>query len=66
MRTMLAMGSMQSALENQASHLGDCTARGLQQWTRNDYTNTLLTTKHGGPLWKDVVYRTVIDEDTQE
>eukprot|EP00974_Lingulodinium_polyedra_P097726 9473032-Lingulodinium_polyedra.AAC.1 len=38
MRTMLAMGSMQNALEDHEPHLGYCKARGLQQWARKDYT----------------------------
>eukprot|EP00974_Lingulodinium_polyedra_P114711 11108688-Lingulodinium_polyedra.AAC.1 len=52
---------MHSALQGQEPHLGYCKARGLQQWTNKDYTRALLTTKHGGPQWKDVVYRAVID-----
>eukprot|EP00974_Lingulodinium_polyedra_P085072 8235151-Lingulodinium_polyedra.AAC.1 len=66
MRTMLAMGSMQSALESHEPHLGYCKARGLQQWIRHDYTDALPSAKLGGPLWKDVAYRAVIDEDTNE
>eukprot|EP00974_Lingulodinium_polyedra_P059211 5703485-Lingulodinium_polyedra.AAC.1 len=33
---------------------------------RVDHTHAVLTTKCGAPLWKNVVYRTVIDIDTQE
>eukprot|EP00974_Lingulodinium_polyedra_P080115 7760434-Lingulodinium_polyedra.AAC.1 len=54
MGTMLAMGSMQSALEGQESHLGYCKARGLEKWGRKCHTDVLLAIKPGGPRWKDV------------
>eukprot|EP00974_Lingulodinium_polyedra_P074526 7222922-Lingulodinium_polyedra.AAC.1 len=66
MRTMLAIGAMQSRLEDKERPLGYCKARGLQQRVRQDHTHALLTTKYGAPLWKNVVYRTVIDMDTEE
>eukprot|EP00975_Prorocentrum_lima_P023770 5002814-Prorocentrum_lima.AAC.1 len=66
MRTMLALGNMQQAMEGQESHLGYCKARGLQKWTSTDITDVLITTKPGGPRWKDVLYRTVIDEESGE
>eukprot|EP00974_Lingulodinium_polyedra_P077898 7540449-Lingulodinium_polyedra.AAC.1 len=66
MRTMLAMGSMRSALEGRGSHLGYCKARGLRKWTSKDFTDGRPTTKPGGPRWKNVVYRTIIDEESGE
>eukprot|EP00974_Lingulodinium_polyedra_P015038 1455735-Lingulodinium_polyedra.AAC.1 len=66
MRTMLAIGAMQSRLEDKESPLGYCKARGLQQWMRVDHTRALLTTEYGAPIWKHAVYRTVIEIDTQE
>eukprot|EP00974_Lingulodinium_polyedra_P063739 6153995-Lingulodinium_polyedra.AAC.1 len=53
-------------MEGQESHLGYCKARGLQKWISTDIPDVLITTKPGGPRWKDALYRTVIDEDTGE
>eukprot|EP00974_Lingulodinium_polyedra_P127489 11202337-Lingulodinium_polyedra.AAC.1 len=66
MRTMLDIGTVQNKLEDKESPLEYCKTRGLQQWVREDHTHALLTTKYGPPLWKNVVYRTMIAMDIQE
>eukprot|EP00974_Lingulodinium_polyedra_P089737 8700313-Lingulodinium_polyedra.AAC.1 len=66
MRTTFALGSMKKCPRRPRISSGYCKARGLQKWTSTDITDVLPTTKQGGPRWKDVLYRTVIGEETGE
>eukprot|EP00974_Lingulodinium_polyedra_P029909 2881439-Lingulodinium_polyedra.AAC.1 len=66
MRTMLAMGSMQKCPRRPRVSSGILQSSGAAEVGHNRPTDVLPTTKPGGPRWKDVVYRAVIDEETAE
>ena len=66
MRTMPAMGSMQMPSKDKNLIWDTAKLGGYRNGQENTIPMCSSHTKPGGPRWKDVVYRAVIDEDTGE